>query len=105
MYTKHTSLFDASSVFYARDNSELGYKRNGELKLSPVTLWKLHGKTAGISMTRAQAYRYWFKKFPERPSYMLPAILQKAIEIQPEDEDRVCVIIKSQKDYFYWYRP
>ena len=35
---------------------------------------------AGCDISRAQAYKYWEKYFPDKPCWLLPEVLQEALE-------------------------
>ena len=72
MYSKSVSLFDDGCAMYYKDGRCIGMKVDGE-----ILLYSKPSSTVDIS--RAQAYRYWVKHFPDRPYYTLPLVLALAV--------------------------
>lgn len=82
-YTKSVlvSLFDdgARLVSYYK-NGRLCAFDNGDgrgIQLVPMA-------KSSIELTRAQGYRYWAQHFPGRTCYSLPALLEEAVDREPQ---------------------
>lgn len=83
MYSKQFDLF--GSVTYYRNGEQIGFRRfGGELQLDPFYRYRLRGGGHPVELTRAQAYRYWSKHFPDEYFFNLPQALQEGLDRKPQ---------------------
>lgn len=93
MYSKecYFSIFgDGCRTTYYKDGKKIAYsKSDGIITFVPSYTEKYS------SITRAKAYRYWEKYFPNRVYWDLPKLLEDAIDLKAE--------LKCVKDGIAYY--
>ena len=85
MYSKKSySLFRKHTTFYKDGHVFAWHEEDG-------TWTFVHPCTSPVTMTRSQGFRYWQKHFPDRPCWLLPALIEAAVSIDPEIESEIMV--------------
>lgn len=79
MYTKETylNLFTGAPwTNYYKNGKLIATRSKGKLEMKPQS------GPAFDPLTRAQGFRYWQKHFPGLPCWMLPPMLEEAIDLK-----------------------
>lgn len=88
MYTKHPGFFTSKTLYY-KDGRLIATREADNLQLVDYAKPRAGG---AVVINRAQAYRYWFKHFPGRYYWTLPAPLAYMIE-----QDKGYVVISGDR--------
>jgi len=78
MYTKTTSVFFGTITTFYKDGRLIACRREGERIHFAIPY------SEPVTLTRAQAFRYWERHFPDRVCWDLPSELYEATELPPK---------------------